>query len=71
MKKIPDPLPLTALPLWRLLVALADAERAMGPDADLTKKLAEAVQQRLGETNEQAADRALRTKRRRKEPAHA
>jgi hypothetical protein len=35
------------LPLWRLLVALADAERAFGPADQTTRDLAAVVQERL------------------------
>ena len=38
------------LPLWRLLVALADAERVFGPGDPRTKQLADAVQSRLNES---------------------
>jgi hypothetical protein len=35
------------LPLWRLLVALDDAERTLGSDAPTTRVLARAVQKKL------------------------
>jgi hypothetical protein len=35
------------LPLWRLLVALDDAERVAGPDSQTARVLARAVQERL------------------------
>lgn len=38
---------LAEVPLWRLLVALADAERAFGPGDKTTRDLALAVQERL------------------------
>lgn len=38
---------LDALPLWRLLVALADAERVYGATYPLTRRLAAIVQERL------------------------
>jgi len=38
------------LPLWRLLVALADAERVFGPTHRTTRRFAEAVQDRLTES---------------------
>jgi hypothetical protein len=38
---------LSDLPLWRLLVALDDAERVAGPDSDTVHALARAVQERL------------------------
>jgi hypothetical protein len=37
------------LPLWRLLVALADAERAFGPTHPTTRRIAEVVQERLAQ----------------------
>jgi hypothetical protein len=43
----PGPLRLDDLPLWRLLVALDDAERASGPDSATVRVLARHVQQRL------------------------
>jgi hypothetical protein len=46
-----QPRRLTDLPLWRLLVALADAERVSGPDAPGTRELAEAVRVKLREEN--------------------
>jgi hypothetical protein len=41
------PLRLSDLPLWRLLVALDDAERAAGPGSPTVRVLARAVQERL------------------------
>ena len=41
------PLRLTDLPLWRLLVALDDAERFGGPDSPTARALARALQDRL------------------------
>jgi len=38
---------LADLPLWRLLVALDDAERAAGPDSPTVRVLARAVKERL------------------------
>jgi hypothetical protein len=35
------------MPLWRLLVALDDAERCLGPDSDTAAILADEIQQRL------------------------
>jgi hypothetical protein len=35
------------LPLWRLIVALDDAERTLGPDSDTARVLACAIQERL------------------------
>jgi hypothetical protein len=45
--KIAQPPRLRDLPLWRLLVALADAERVFGPADPTTRRIAEAVQERL------------------------
>jgi hypothetical protein len=38
---------LSDLPLWRLLVALDDAERTVGADSPTARALARAVQDRL------------------------
>jgi hypothetical protein len=38
---------LSDLPLWRLLVALDDAERVVGPDSPTARALAHVVQERL------------------------
>jgi hypothetical protein len=38
---------LSDLPLWRLLVALDDAERLTGPDSETARVLARHVQKRL------------------------
>jgi hypothetical protein len=43
----PRPARLSDLPLWRLLVALDDAERTTGPDSPTTRVLARHVQERL------------------------
>jgi hypothetical protein len=43
----PGPLRLSDLPLWRLLVALDDAERVAGPDSETTRVLVRHVQERL------------------------
>jgi hypothetical protein len=43
----PIHLRLSDLPLWRLLVALDDAERVAGPDSPTARALARAVQERL------------------------
>jgi hypothetical protein len=51
------PLRLSDLPLWRLLVALDDAERATGPTSPTTRTLARAVQKRLGQ---ERPDRGVR-----------
>lgn len=40
-------LALSDLPLWRLLVALDDAERTVGPNSPTARILARAVQDRL------------------------
>jgi hypothetical protein len=41
------PMRLSDLPLWRLLVALDDAERVAGPDSPTARVLAREVQTRL------------------------
>jgi hypothetical protein len=41
------PLRLNDLPLWRLLVALDDAERTSGPGSSTVRVLARAVRDRL------------------------
>jgi len=41
------PTPLVETPLWRLLVALHDMERATGPSSERTRDLARIVQARL------------------------
>jgi hypothetical protein len=38
---------LSDLPLWRLLVALDDAERAIGPNCPTARALTRAVRERL------------------------
>jgi hypothetical protein len=43
----PSPRTLDDLPLWRLLVALDDAEQTLGPHASTTRTLAAVVQRRL------------------------
>jgi hypothetical protein len=45
----PSPLRLSDLPLWRLLVALDDAERTSGPDSSTVRVLARVVSDRLRE----------------------
>jgi len=47
MNANPPYMRLSDLPLWRLLVALDDAERAAGPDSETARALARAVQERL------------------------
>jgi hypothetical protein len=47
MNANPPQLNLSDLPLWRLLVALDDAERTAGPDSPTARTLARAVQERL------------------------
>lgn len=54
MSKNPQPPRLRDLPLWRLLVALADAERAFGPADKMTRTLAQVVQERLAESQRDA-----------------
>ena len=43
----PPRLRLSDLPLWRLLVALDDAERTAGPGSSTARALARAIQERL------------------------
>ena len=38
---------LSDLPLWRLLVALDDAERSVGPDSPTARALARTIRERL------------------------
>jgi hypothetical protein len=38
---------LTDLPVWRLIVALADAERTCGPSSSTVRTLARALEERL------------------------
>lgn len=52
MRKNPQPPRLRDLPLWRLLVALADAERALGPTDKTTRTFAQLVQERLAGDSE-------------------
>jgi hypothetical protein len=47
MNATTSPPSLSDLPLWRLLVALDDAERLAGPDSESVRALARAVQERL------------------------
>jgi hypothetical protein len=45
--KSTKPARLSEMPLWRLLVALDDAERVAGPDSSTARTLAQAVADRL------------------------
>jgi hypothetical protein len=55
MSQIDTPSPtLHDLPLWRLLVALADAERAFGPTNPVTRRIADALRKRLAEADQRA-----------------
>jgi hypothetical protein len=49
MKPAAEPpyLRLTDLPLWRLIVALDDAERTVGPDSQTARVIARVIQERL------------------------
>lgn len=47
MNQSPIHMRLIDLPLWRLLVALDDAERVAGPDSGTVRVLARAIQERL------------------------
>jgi hypothetical protein len=48
---------LSDLPLWRLLVALDDAERVAGPDSPTARALARAIQERLRRSPDEAPSR--------------
>jgi len=48
------PTSLRDLPLWRLIVALDDAERAVGAGSSTARALAHALQDRLREQRQQA-----------------
>jgi hypothetical protein len=48
---------LSDLPLWRLLVALDDAERTVGPDSPTARALARAVREKLRHAPPEPADR--------------
>jgi hypothetical protein len=43
---------LSDLPLWRLLVALDDAEQTLGPDSPTTRTRARHVQERLRQSRD-------------------
>jgi hypothetical protein len=58
---------MSELPLWRLLVALDDAERTVGPDSPTARVLARAIQERLRARPKDDAPGAGR----REEAAHA
>jgi hypothetical protein len=49
MNAKPPHMALSDLPLWRLLVALDDAERAVGPDSPTARALARAVREKLSQ----------------------
>jgi hypothetical protein len=51
----PSPQRLSDLPLWRLLVALDDAERVAGPGSPTVRALTRAVQERLRRERPRAA----------------
>jgi hypothetical protein len=55
MKTTPPSLRLGDLPLWRLLVALADAERTLGPSDPTTRQFADAVRSRLADPESASA----------------
>lgn len=50
---------LSDLPLWRLLVALDDAERSAGADSPTVRVLARAVQDRLRGSREQFSEQEV------------
>jgi hypothetical protein len=37
------------LPLWRLIVLLADVERTVGPDSETAREVARMIAERLGQ----------------------
>jgi hypothetical protein len=45
------------LPLWRLLVALDDAERTAGPDSSTARTLARIIREKLGQEPPELRDR--------------
>jgi hypothetical protein len=57
MNANPPHLSLSDLPLWRLLVALDDAERTVGPDSPTDRALARAVRNKLRQEPPEPADR--------------
>jgi hypothetical protein len=52
---------LSDLPLWRLIVALADAEREAGPGSSTARTLARAVRERLRQGRADALDAPVQT----------
>jgi hypothetical protein len=50
MNKAPLTLRLDQMPLWRLLVALSDAEQVAGPNSGTARVLAREVRRRLSAT---------------------
>ena len=48
---------LSDLPLWRLLVALDDAERSFGPDSPDARVLARTIRERLRQERPEPANR--------------
>jgi hypothetical protein len=50
---------LSDLPLWRLLVALDDAERTAGPGSSTARALARVVQERLRSEPDEARGKAV------------
>jgi hypothetical protein len=60
----PPYLRLNDLPLWRLLVALDDAERIAGPDSPTAQAIARVVRERLRQEPDEVRSAG-------KEPAHA
>jgi hypothetical protein len=57
MKNDPSHLSLSDMPLWRLLVALHDAERTVGPASPTARALAGAVREKLRQEPPEPADR--------------
>ena len=57
MNANPPHMALSDLPLWRLLVALDDAERTVGPDSPTARALARAVRDKLRQQLPESDDR--------------
>jgi hypothetical protein len=55
-----EPRRLRDLPLWRLLVALDDAERTTGPNSPTTRVLARHVRERLREDQQAKGEEVRR-----------
>jgi hypothetical protein len=60
MQKTPARVRLNSLPLWRLLVLLADAEAVLGPASPSARVIARVVQDKLRTESEQEVRRGKR-----------